>query len=96
MDKETLKSLIRQQINHNPQLSKPWVCLECEIRWKDCDEDETERAIIRVVPSGTDTEKLDTDDEITYYVNDIEEFIGLCEEDNGSDFILTDYFYSYM
>lgn len=63
------------------------------IKWKDGDYDEID---ISLVPKDTDTESLDYDDEITFYITEVDELLDLCSPTNKiADFYITEYFYSY-
>lgn len=88
------KELIKHNIDNNPQVSKMWVHIKGHIRWKDNGEEQD--VVIQVVPNGIDTTQLPEDEEIFFYLSDIHQLLDLCDEDNGEDFVFTDYYFSYM
>ena len=57
-------------------------------------EDENENQVIRILDEdekGADTESFFDDDEIFFYVQNFDELISLCDQNNGEDFVIVDY-----
>ena len=55
---------------------------------------ENENQVIRILDEnekGTDTESFFDDDEIFFYVQNFDELISLCDQNNGEDFVIVDY-----
>jgi len=62
------------------------------VRFKGEDEDEFQ--IIRILNDSeqdADTESFFDDDEIFFYVQNFDELLGLCDPDNGEDFVVVGY-----
>ena len=57
-------------------------------------ENETENQTIRILDEseqGADTESFFDDDKIFFYVQNFDELLSLCENNNGEDFVVVDY-----
>ena len=57
-------------------------------------ENKNENQVIRILDEsekGADTESFFDDDEIFFYVQNFDELIGLCDPNNGEDFVIVDY-----
>jgi len=107
--KETIKAIIQQQIDDNPQLKKKPLFLHCAVRWDDEDDVDTENYSepskgyddVKICVVDKDDyvaheygSKYPFDEEVFYYIHDITELLELVEYDNGSEFHIVGYFYS--